>query len=155
MTTVLLVRVTSLKSKLALTSASQPKVSDWAESIPLIRSVVTELSAPTEASQVSSLNVMIRVSPPVTVSTSVADGTTVPDKTAAGEGMPTLLIVVLMMASRLLLTPQLAMGCSVPVAVIALWALAAVCPLPPTCSSVPSVYPLAAVWDWISPLTVM
>ena len=74
MTTVALVRVTSLKVKPALTTASQPAPSAWAESIPLIKAVVSALSAPTVASQVSSLRVMISVSPPATICPSTQCG---------------------------------------------------------------------------------
>ena len=93
-TTVGLVRVTSLKVSPALTTASQPVASAWAESIPLISAVVMALSAPTVGSQVSLVRVMTNVSPPTAISPSVASGVTVPE--TAAEGVMNLMTVPVM-----------------------------------------------------------
>ena len=82
MTTVSLVRTTSLKVRFALTSASQPVGSTPFESRPLISAVVAALLAPIVASQVSFVSVITRVLPPATIWLSVADAVIVPVTTA-------------------------------------------------------------------------
>ena len=77
-TTVSLVRSTSLKSSAALTVTSQPFDSDCAESMPLMRAVVCELSWPMAASQVSLVRVTMMVFPPVTTSLSSTEDVIVP-----------------------------------------------------------------------------
>ncbi len=70
-TTVLLVRDTSLTAMLGLTTASHPVASAWAESKPSMMAWRCPLNAP-PLTQVSSVKVRIIVDPPVRMSASLS-----------------------------------------------------------------------------------